>query len=193
MSIDGGQFTDNTCCEPGLLALRAAGKIAQDETAVCDKCLFPFCVMHEARKVNRISRAYLIAGMAELGIAKAAIASKLGIKTRTVYRSIVPVSKCHWCNVDNSPSNVFCRTSTSTVAFDKNDVVVVLSSHRHATKHEYGLASNLIENMFPYGVLHSGNGDVHGHWEVTNVSKDEAQEVYGNMKFLGQFTHKLGR
>jgi len=193
MSIDGGQYPDNTCCPLGLLVLRATKKVAQDETATCDECLFPFCVMVEARNIDSLSRAYLASGMMKLGYAVQTIASRLNVNERSVYRYEIPISKCHWCNVDKSPTNVFCRTSAITLAFDEDKVVAVLSSHRHASKRESSLAANLVGNLFPYAVLHAGNGDVHEHWSVTNVSREEAQEVYENMNFLSQFTNKLGR
>lgn len=191
MSLEGGYYPDDICCKPALLALRAMNKIAYNEIAACNKCPFPFCIKDEARSIDRLSRSYLIRGMLELGDSVNIIASKLGISKRTIYRTEVPISKCHWCNIDSMQNNVFCRTRVSTVAFDRDKIVVVLSKHKHANKQECKLTEYLIENMFPDSILRAGNGSTHEHWEVANVSMEEAQKVYKNMDFLSKFTRVL--
>ena len=193
MSFRDDKYPDSACCGPALLALRAVGEIAEEEAATCVKCSFPFCIMDEARRVSDLSRAYVTRGMLNLGLTARAIADKLGINRRTIYRYKIPISNCHWCNIDQSPSNVFYRTRASTLAYDEDKVVVVLSNHRHATEREYATINYLTESTFPQGVLRNGNGNVHDHWEVTNVGKPEAQKVYRNMDFLSQFTDKLRR
>lgn len=178
-------------CSSALLALRAAGMTRTGENVGCGDCPFPFCVELEARRVQEVARAYLIQGMKQLNYTADVIADRLGISKPTVYKSTIYVSGCHWCNVDGAPERVFCRTNVCTVAFDEEQVAVVLARHRPATKQETSLTLSLVETLFPNAVMREGNGSTHEHWSLSNIAKDEANEVFQNMEYLSTFAPRL--
>jgi len=96
--------------------------------------------------------------------------------------------QCHWCNLDAMTSGIFCRTSICTVTFDEDSVVVLLSSHRKASKSDYSAVELLVENMIPDAVIKNGGDDEHSHW---TIETDEAKEIYRKMEFLNTFSDKL--
>ena len=190
-------YDNDSCCEPALLALRALGRLRQQETAGCDKCPFPFCIMNEARTFNKAAQDCLVAGMDKLNMTAQQISSQLGMNIRTVHRARRKEAEkpdmgiCYWCLLDKVKENVFCRPNYCSMVYSDNKVVVVLAEHRKANNQEESLVNGLASFLFPDGGLVKLNGTVHEHWTVSNVSVKEANVVLEKTEFLSAFAPEI--
>jgi hypothetical protein len=161
---------------------------------LCEECPYPFCLKAEARAVNTLLHNEMARQVRQFSLTVQAAAERFDVSSRTIIRAIndrVKEQQCYWCLLDKYSIAAYCRPKYCTIARDDGIITVVLSRHDVATKHELKLIRNIVEDLFPYGVLRSNGNIGHDHWVVSNVSTSEANEVYARMEELSKYAPML--